>query len=258
MNIILMAFGSRGDLQPFLALAVALHARGHTVTLAAPNDYEAQINAYGIGYIRIPISNMDVFQNDTSKRAANRMSPATLLAFWREVIPEFKRALHTATQEVAEAAHNADLLIAHGFLIPTAYSIHQHLQIPLMLGIAAPVVSTQMFPSPAFPPIRFGQRFYNPLTFQVLLRGVFSFMIESLLIASVGGALGCLAALPVNGITTGALNFQTFSHLAFAFQVTPGLLGWGMLFAVIMGLVGGLPPAIRAARRPVAAALRGM
>jgi len=87
---------------------------------------------------------------------------------------------------------------------------------------------------------------------------VFSFMIESLLIACVGGALGCLAALPVNGITTGALNFQTFSHLAFAFKITPVLLAAGMIFAVVMGLVGGLPPAIRAARRPVASALRGM
>jgi putative ABC transport system permease protein len=85
-----------------------------------------------------------------------------------------------------------------------------------------------------------------------------SFTIESLLIAGVGGALGCLAVLPVNGITTGALNFQTFSHLAFAFQITPPLLLEGMIFALLMGLVGGLPPAIRAARRPVASALRGL
>jgi putative ABC transport system permease protein len=85
-----------------------------------------------------------------------------------------------------------------------------------------------------------------------------SFTIEALLIAGVGGALGCLAVLPVNGITTGALNFQTFSHLAFAFQITPSLLLQGMIFSLVMGLVGGLPPAIRAARRPVAAALRGL
>ncbi|HKD91756.1 MAG TPA: ABC transporter permease, partial [Terriglobales bacterium] len=85
-----------------------------------------------------------------------------------------------------------------------------------------------------------------------------SFTIEALLIAGVGGALGCLAVLPVNGITTGTLNFQTFSHLAFAFQITPPLLLEGMIFALLMGVVGGLPPAIRAARRPVAAALRGL
>lgn len=87
---------------------------------------------------------------------------------------------------------------------------------------------------------------------------IFSFMIESLLIATAGGLLGCLAVLPVNGLTTGTLNFQTFSHLAFAFKITPGLLAAGIGFALLMGLVGGLPPAIRAARRPVASALRGL
>jgi putative ABC transport system permease protein len=87
---------------------------------------------------------------------------------------------------------------------------------------------------------------------------VVSFMIEALLIAAAGGSLGCLAVLPVNGLTTGTLNFQTFSHLAFAFKITPNLLVSGMIFALLMGLVGGLPPAIRAARRPVASALRGL
>lgn len=87
---------------------------------------------------------------------------------------------------------------------------------------------------------------------------VASFTIEALLIAAAGGALGCLAVLPINGMTTGALNFQTFSHLAFAFKITPDLLLFGMIFALIMGVAGGLPPAIRAARRPVAAALRGL
>jgi putative ABC transport system permease protein len=52
------------------------------------------------------------------------------------------------------------------------------------------------------------------------------------------------------------MNWQTFSHLAFAFRVTPGLLVAGVIFALLMGLFGGLPPAIRAAWRPVAIALR--
>ncbi len=85
---------------------------------------------------------------------------------------------------------------------------------------------------------------------------VSSFVFESLFIAGLGGLLGCAAVLPINGWTTGTINFQTFSHLAFAFKVTPDLLGVGLAFALLMGLVGGLPPAIRAAKRPVAAALR--
>jgi putative ABC transport system permease protein len=85
---------------------------------------------------------------------------------------------------------------------------------------------------------------------------VFSFLIEALLIAFVGGALGCVAVLPLNGFTTGAMNWQTFSHLAFAFRITPTLMVGGIIFALAMGLVGGLLPAIRAARGPVAHALR--
>jgi putative ABC transport system permease protein len=85
---------------------------------------------------------------------------------------------------------------------------------------------------------------------------VFSFVIEALLISFLGGALGCIAVLPLNGLTTGAMNWQTFSHLAFAFKITPLLLGAGILFALLMGLIGGVPPAISAARRPIAFALR--
>ena len=85
---------------------------------------------------------------------------------------------------------------------------------------------------------------------------VFSFVIEAMLIAFVGGLLGCLAVLPLNGLTTGAMNLQTFSHLAFAFKITPELLVKGIVFALVMGLIGGFLPAVRAARRPVAQALR--
>jgi putative ABC transport system permease protein len=87
---------------------------------------------------------------------------------------------------------------------------------------------------------------------------VLSFVVESMWIALVGGIIGCLAVLPVNGITTGTMNWQTFSHLSFAFRITPGLLALGIGFALLMGLVGGLPPAIRAARANVATTLRAL
>ena len=85
---------------------------------------------------------------------------------------------------------------------------------------------------------------------------VFSFVVEALFIAFVGGLVGCVAVLPLNGLTTGAMNLQTFSHVAFAFRITPELLVKGIVFALSMGLVGGFLPALRAARMPVATALR--
>jgi putative ABC transport system permease protein len=85
---------------------------------------------------------------------------------------------------------------------------------------------------------------------------VMSFVVEALCIAGVGGTLGCAAVLPLNGLMTGTINWQTFSHLVFAFRVTPLLLAAGLVFALLMGLVGGVPPAIRAARQRIAVALR--
>ncbi len=87
---------------------------------------------------------------------------------------------------------------------------------------------------------------------------VVSFVVEALLIAFTGGLVGCVAVLPINGLTTATLNFQTFSHLAFAFRITPSLQGGGLVFALVMGLLGGVPPALRAARLPVAVALRDL
>ena len=87
---------------------------------------------------------------------------------------------------------------------------------------------------------------------------VVSFLIEALVISFVGGAIGCVAVLPLNGLTTGTMNWQTFSHMAFAFKITPDLLLGGMIFALGMGVAGGLLPALHAALRPVGSALRAL
>ena len=87
---------------------------------------------------------------------------------------------------------------------------------------------------------------------------VVSFVLEALFVSLAGGLLGCLVVLPLNGLVTSTMNFQTFSHLAFAFRVTPLLLGLGLVFALLMGVAGGVPPAVRAARLPVTAALRDL
>jgi putative ABC transport system permease protein len=86
---------------------------------------------------------------------------------------------------------------------------------------------------------------------------VVSVLAESLALAAIGGAIGgTLAYLAFNGYQTSTMNFSTFSQVAFAFQVTPQLLGLGIFYALAMGLVGGLFPALRAARLPIPSALR--
>jgi ABC-type antimicrobial peptide transport system permease subunit len=87
-------------------------------------------------------------------------------------------------------------------------------------------------------------------------RIVTAFLAESIALAMVGGVIGCILALPVHGLSTGTTNFTSFSEVAFKFRITPALMLGGLLFSAVMGAVGGLLPAIRAARIPVARALR--
>ena len=84
-----------------------------------------------------------------------------------------------------------------------------------------------------------------------------SVLAESLALAALGGlAGGLLAFVAFNGYQTSTINFQTFSQVAFAFRVTPALLVLGVIWSLFMGLIGGLFPAVRAARLPIPSALR--
>ncbi len=85
-----------------------------------------------------------------------------------------------------------------------------------------------------------------------------SFLLEAVLIALLGGVVGCVLVLPLNGLITSTTNWNSFSEIAFAFRVTPRLLMYGMVFSVVMGLVGGFLPARRAAKQHVVEALRQM
>lgn len=86
---------------------------------------------------------------------------------------------------------------------------------------------------------------------------ILSVLMESLVLALIGGAAGGISAyLAFDGYKAATINWQTFSQVAFAFAVTPALLAMAIIWAAAIGLVGGLFPAIRAARLPIAAALR--
>ena len=86
---------------------------------------------------------------------------------------------------------------------------------------------------------------------------VVSVMIESLALGVAGGGIGAiLAYFTFNGLQTATMNWQSFSQVTFAFAVTPELLVQGIVWAVLIGLIGGLFPALRGARLPIAAALR--
>ena len=85
-----------------------------------------------------------------------------------------------------------------------------------------------------------------------------SFLFESLLLAGLGGLLGMALAMPLNGLATGTTNWLSFSEMTFQFRVTPALLRQGMMFALILGALGGILPAAKAARQRAAIALRAL
>ncbi|MCZ6917904.1 MAG: ABC transporter permease [Gemmatimonadetes bacterium] len=85
-----------------------------------------------------------------------------------------------------------------------------------------------------------------------------SFMAEAIMIALLGGVIGCLMVLPINGLITSTTNWASFSEVAFAFRITPALLLNGLLFATAMGLIGGFFPARRAAKQAVVDAMRNV
>ena len=85
-----------------------------------------------------------------------------------------------------------------------------------------------------------------------------SFVIESLLLSLLGGVIGCVLALPINGMKGRIGNFVTFSETTFDFHITPEIIAVGIAFSAIMGILGGVLPARMAARHDVLASLRDL
>lgn len=87
---------------------------------------------------------------------------------------------------------------------------------------------------------------------------VAALLIEGALLALIGGVVGCAIASLWNGYTTATMGFETFSEIVFEFTVTPRLMGEGLIFAVIVGLMGSFLPSVRASRLPVIDALKSV
>jgi putative ABC transport system permease protein len=85
-----------------------------------------------------------------------------------------------------------------------------------------------------------------------------SFLLESVVLALLGGVVGCVISLPLNLLSSGTFSQTTFAEVAFQFRVTPLMMAKGIAFALVMGVLGGLLPARLAARKPVLDALRAV
>jgi len=193
--------------------------------------------------------------NQVLKRPPNIFQSATVHLFRSDSFQQFKDAVTTDPRLNVDVAREID------------YYAKQSTRMTTLITVLGGVVASIMAIGAIFAGLNtmysaVAERGGEIATMRALGFGatavVVSFLVEALLISFVGGAVGCAAVLPLNGLTTATINWQTFSSLAFAFKITPELLVKGILFALAMGVVGGLLPAIRAARRPVAEALRAL
>ncbi len=193
--------------------------------------------------------------NEIYKRPTNIFQSVTVRLESASALTRFKDALTSDPRLSVDAERETDYYERQSRMLTDLIRILGFL-VALVMGVGAVFAALNTMYSAV------SERSREIATMRALGFGrgavVSSFIVESLFIALLGGILGCLAVLPMNGLTTGTINWQTFSHLAFAFRITPGLLTGGIVFALLMGLVGGVPPAVRAVRRPVAVALRGL
>jgi putative ABC transport system permease protein len=191
--------------------------------------------------------------NDVLKRPANIFQSVTVHLDSPNAFPAFKDALTSDPRLNVDVTREVDYYAKQSTVMTTLITVLGGLVAAIMaIGAVFGALNT-MYSA-------ISERGREIATMRALgfnaSSVVISFLFEALLISLVGGILGCLVVLPLNGLTTSTMNFQTFSNIAFAFKITPDLLLKGIFFALTMGVVGGLLPAIRAASLPVATALR--
>lgn len=172
----------------------------------------------------------------------------------RQAFQQFKDALATNPQLKVKAVRQVDFLADQSSML-TSFIEKIGVFIAAMMALGAlfgalntmySAVSTRTREIATLRALGFGS---SPV--------ILSVMFESLAVALLGGGVGAAAAyFAFDGFKAATINWQTFSQIAFAFQVTPQLLVQGIVYAVLIGLIGGLFPAVRAARLPVATALR--
>ncbi len=179
-------------------------------------------------------------------RVIARLKPETNLA-------EFKTRMESDEQVPSKVMTEREYLVSQTLVLSTVLQILGTF-LAVIMGVAAVFTATNtMLAALAARTNEIGILLalgFRPFAIFV------SFMFEALLLGLIGGVVGCLMTLPIGGADTGTMNWQTFTEVAFAFRITPEVLITAVVFALILGLLGGAWPALRAARMPPTHAMR--
>jgi sterol 3beta-glucosyltransferase len=160
MKITILTFGSRGDVEPFMALSLGLQRAGFEVTLGADVDFEQQIRALGINYTALRLNLRQFLNSEQGKAAMAGVRDA-------EAVDMFETMSRPMLDDCWAAAQGADALIYDTMLCTAAWHIAETLMIPAMMASTMPNMSpTRQFPAIGVPRIPFGG-FGNWLTYQI-------------------------------------------------------------------------------------------
>ena len=226
MNILIITVGSRGDVQPFVALGNGLKAAGHTVTICTCSKFESFITRYGLQYGYLTDELLKLIETDVGRKAIE-----DTLGLWGAIKTMIKMIKLTKPinrrmiLESWDAARTAepDLIIFH-FKALGAVSIAEKLKIPAVMASLQPMmVPTAAFPMPGTPDMGFGG-WYNRLTYRLVQLGYKSYrkMIDEFRVNELG-----LKKFPGNtGILTTARGHVIPVLHAFSPHVVPRPEDW--------------------------------
>lgn len=164
MKITIVASGTRGDVQPYVALGQGLHAAGHQVRVLSTGDFESLAKDAGLEFISTGMSIEQMLQNPEWRQVTES---GNFLKVIGKMNAEMKRRAEDFAREMPSAIEGSDLLVTGMGGMGGAFSIAEKLNIPIQLAYLFPFTPTRAFPAPLFPRLPLGQ-VLNPLSFQVL------------------------------------------------------------------------------------------
>lgn len=169
MKISLLTLGTRGDVQPFVALGVALRRRGHEVTVVTSAGFAPLVEAHGLRHGRLNNDILELANSDAGRRAMSETGPLGSLRWMVEAARLFRPIFRRMLAEEWEAARGAEAIVYHPQAIG-GYHIAEALGIPGVMADPLPIwVPTSAFPNPAAPDWKLGG-WYNRLTYRAIRR----------------------------------------------------------------------------------------
>ncbi|MBL8111618.1 MAG: glycosyltransferase family 1 protein, partial [Acidobacteria bacterium] len=166
MKISLLAYGTRGDVQPFLGLAHALQSRGHTVRLAAPRNFEGWIRSAGISFVPFPIDTQELFSREAAQRMLAKGDIQSFFKWLAEIEKPLEGGLQNAVIGVSE---DADLLVTHVLMEDRAAAVGAARKVPVIPVYFYPIPPSGDLPSPFITTRNLGFGMLNRLTHKLLI-----------------------------------------------------------------------------------------